>query len=62
MATGNLKKMPHKTLTMDEKVEILNQIGKKSYYHKKMPHKTLTMDEKVEILNQIGKKSYYHRH
>ena len=31
MATGNSKKRPHKTLTIDEKVEILDQIGKKSY-------------------------------
>ena len=31
IATGNSKKMPHKTLTIDEKVEILEKIGKKSY-------------------------------
>ena len=31
MVTGNSKKRPHKTLTIDEKVEILDQIGKKSY-------------------------------
>ena len=31
MATGNSKRKPHKTLTIDEKVEIVDQIGKKSY-------------------------------
>ena len=31
MATRNSKKRPHKTLTIDEKLEILDQIGKKSY-------------------------------
>ena len=31
MATTNSKKRAHKTLTIDEKLEILDQIGKKSY-------------------------------
>ena len=31
MATRNSKKRAHKTLTIDEKLEILDQIGKKSY-------------------------------
>ena len=31
MTTGKSKKRPQKTLTIDEKLEILDQIGKKSY-------------------------------
>ena len=31
MATGNSKNRPHKTLTIDEKGEILDQFGKKTY-------------------------------